>query len=55
MPTAKNGFQIRNLHPKNIYFKIKSTFLLNANLLEKFRFLGCRIRIVNLFIFGGRI
>ena len=34
MPTAKNGFHILNLHPKNIYLKI--TFF-NANLLEKFQ------------------
>ena len=33
IPTAKNGFQILNLHPKNIYLKK----ILNANLLEKFR------------------
>ena len=31
IPTAKNGFQILNLHPKNIYLKN----VLNANLLEK--------------------
>ena len=36
MPTAKNGLQILDLHPKNIYFKKKYHFF-NANLLEKFQ------------------
>ena len=34
MPTAKNGFHILNLHPKNMYLKKYPIF--NANLLEKF-------------------
>ena len=34
IPTAKNGFQILNLHPKKHVFKILPSF--NANLLEKF-------------------
>ena len=37
MPTAKNGFQIFYLHPKNMYFKNKSTRLFNACLLDKFQ------------------
>ena len=35
MPTAKNGLQIRNLHPKKHI--IKKTPFFDANLLEKFR------------------
>ena len=34
MPTAKNGFHILNLHPKNMYLKIP---FFNANILEKFQ------------------
>ena len=37
MPTAKNGFQILDLHLKNMYFKNKSTRFFNAYLLDKFR------------------
>ena len=37
MSTAKNGFQIRNLHPKKTCIsKIKVPFF-NANLLEKYQ------------------
>ena len=34
MPTAKNGFQILNLHPKKCIFQKKYPFF-DANLLEK--------------------
>ena len=34
MPIAKNEFQILNLHPKNMYFKNKSTRFFNAYLLD---------------------
>ena len=34
IPTAKNGFQILNLHPKKHALKKKYLFF-NANLLEK--------------------
>ena len=36
MQTAKNGFHIFNLRPKNMYFKKKKIPFYNANLLEKF-------------------
>ena len=36
MLTAKNGFQILNLHPKKLYFKNKSTRLFNAYKVKKF-------------------
>ena len=35
MPTAKNVFQILNLHPKKYIFQEKNTHFLNANLLFK--------------------
>ena len=37
MPTAKNGLQILNLHPKKYIFREKNTPIFNANLLEKFQ------------------
>ena len=35
MPTVKNRFQILNLHPKNIYFKNKSTSFFNEYKVKK--------------------
>ena len=36
MPTAKNRFQILNLHHKKHIFKEKNTFLMPQNYVDKF-------------------
>ena len=45
VPTAKNRSQILNLHPKKHIFKKK-----HGLKPKNYCFLGCRIRILNLFL-----
>ena len=53
MPTAKNGLQILNLHPKKHVMKKKKKC--NAYLLDEFRNFICRIRISLPFFFWKRV